>query len=343
MAKNLLPQSLGMKPGTSLIGQFGSTEMRFRPPPTNENPGPGAYGAGGRGPSTRLVLSSELKGGWAPGTALGHVLDLGMPGPGPGAHGTEQHWDSLVTEQRKRWPGIPSKSSFLANSVRECNKPTPINPDPGPGAYNQDNTYHFTSKATGARSPFLAQARAASGSRLLRDMDMKEMAIFSSKSAAHKMPDNNSGAAIDAPRDFPGPGAHTPAFDTVAVRYDKQMRNVLMRSDGGLHTSFHSTAERFKEKEGAAELPGPGAHTIGRWNAEIPANRRPRPAPSVANGSAFLSSDDRFRQKKEHLHTDAVVQFLAYGPEPPGQPTNAQFAMQRVASEVRSVPRGRVR
>ena len=77
MAKNLLPQSLGMKPGTSLIGQFGSTEMRFRPLPTNENPGPGAYGAGGRGPSTRLVLSSELKGGWAPGTALGHVLDLG--------------------------------------------------------------------------------------------------------------------------------------------------------------------------------------------------------------------------------------------------------------------------
>ena len=41
--KNLLAQQLNFHPGTSLIGNFGSTDTRFKPPTTGLTPGPGSY------------------------------------------------------------------------------------------------------------------------------------------------------------------------------------------------------------------------------------------------------------------------------------------------------------
>lgn len=217
--KNLLAQTLNFKPGTSLIGNFGSTDARFKPAANliHDYPGPGAYM-----PLSTQVQSASSR--WSWGTGAGHTLPpAGGPSPGPGNYGTEQHPDGILTTLRRRWPGVASKSAFGSNEERPLNK-SDANGLPGPGKYNTDEASYFVSGQTGARSPFVAQARARTGSRLQRDIDLKTGSVFSSKLAAHGSLAPPAGAI-----DQPGPGSHSPVTDTIGARYDRQQQRRCAR------------------------------------------------------------------------------------------------------------------
>ena len=335
LQKNLLAQQLNFSPGTSLAGSFGTTDSRFKLEPSGgDSPGPGSYQ-----PLQRQVYTSAAR--WSWGTGAGHDVQHAPGGrtPGPGAYGTQQHPCGILTSLRRQWPGIASKSAFGSNAERPLGKTT-VSDVPGPGMYNTEEAGYFVSGvgSTGARSPFLAQARARTGSRLQRDMDLKLGAVFSSRLPAHKMADNGSGAATDAPRDYPGPGAHFPVTDTIAARHERQLRQLHLRSDGGVRTSFDTTASRFEQAAGSApepHNPGPGAHFVSRWSGDQPTTRRPQPrqAPTMSSAGkcAFLSSTDRFASEgRRACSSNAVVQYLAEGPQRIGQPTHAQRAIGQV-------------
>ena len=317
--KNLLAQTLGFTPGTSLIENFGSTDSRFKPPATvlNDYPGPGAYV-----PLNTQVQEASSR--WSWGTALAR----GPPekeSPGPGAYGTEQHPNGILTTMRRRWPGVASKSAFGSNDERPLNK-SHDNKVPAPGKYNTDDASYFSSGQTGARSPYVAAARARTGSRLQRDVDLKVGSVFSSRMAAH-----GSLAPSAASTSQPGPGTHSPVTDTIANRYEHQQHKLQLRSDGGLLTSFDTTASRFKLNKNAPEVfvPGPGAHAVGRWSGVLTTTRRPQRSADPHLG--FLSNSERFGGGgREGMERDAVVQYLANSATI-GQPTHAQRAISQVA------------
>lgn len=347
-SRNLLPQALNFKPGTSLIGNFGSTDTRFKHSASALIPGPGAYHNSLIHTSfgTASKSASTLQSTW--GTGAGHQLaQVSAATPGPGAYGDDQHpCGGILTGIRRKWPGIPAKSAFSSNAAtgRETDRPVPGADMPGPGQYNvEDSSYFRTSAPGGARSPFLAAARQRTGSRLQRDMDAKVGAVFSSRLPSHKLPDNDSGAATDLPRDGPGPSEYAQVSNTIGARFDAQMRQLALRSDGGAFTSFQHTSSRFPE-DGASAVasemghPGPGAHSVRRWTGEKPDPRRPRHEAlhTSAGRCGFLSSSERFDLSGQNRSMpDAVVRFLASGSSGPvGQPTHAQDAMRRVAASV---------
>lgn len=355
--RNLVPQSLGFHPGTSLIGNFGSTERRFRESPNVlPVPGPGAY-------QPRNAACSVAP-TWSWGTSAGHVnaaAEGAAEAPGPGTYGEEQHpCGDLLTGLRRQWPGIAAKSSFGSNAPLPTVAKTTGSGVPGPGQYNPDESSYFLSGpgAGGARSPFIADARARTGSRL-RDNDIKMGAVFSSSVPAHLIPgvDGVSGS------DRPGPGAHSPFGGTIDAASTSQRRAMALRADGGYSHSFGTTAARFRAEGGPSGTIspnlGPGTHTISRWSGEKPSMRRPRhgeaasttghvgdgagPQGRAAGGAArscgFLSSTERFAplasSASSATDADAVVRFLAAESSGPiGQPLSQQAAMRAVRSGI---------
>ena len=129
----------------------------------------------------------------------------------------------------------------------------------------------------------------------------------------------------------------SPVIDALLARV-AQLRQLHLRSDGGVRTSFDTTASRFEQAAGSApepHNPGPGAHSVSRWSGEQPTTRRPQPrqAPTISSAGkcAFLSSADRFAgEGRRACSSDAVVHYLAEGPQRIGQPTHAQRAIGQV-------------
>ena len=337
--KNLLPQSLNFKPGTSLIGNFGSTDDRFKPLPGDQvacdYPGPAAY--------MPIATQVQTRGAqWTWGTGVGHALASGSQvGPGPGAYGAEQHPMGILTTLRRQWPGIASKSAFGSNEERPLAKAGTSGSTPGPGQYDVEEASYFTSgegKGSAARSPFLAAARARTGSRLQRDADLKVGSVFASRLPAHQMPGSGPpGAAVTSAVESeiaarPGPGSHSPQTNTIGERHARQRRQLLLRSDSGTGTSFDTTAERFRDRDNEPEFanPGPGSHDVARWSGEQPSQRRP---PHAAQPLGFLSSSERWNAgSRRDLHRHAVLAYLADGSAGQiGVPTHAQSAIQRAS------------
>lgn len=341
--RNLLPQALGWAPGTSLIGNFGTTDQRFtRLPmdgtPEPHNPGPGAYAPKTYSSVGKVGNLQPSAARWSWGTGAGHVMNLASgPTPGPGAYGSEQTLvPGILTGLRRQWPGIATKSSFGTNAeLPTLKRGADDNGNPGPGRYDSEASTYFTSGAapvSGARSPYPAQARSVTGSRIQRDVDIKTGANFLSKSPAHVLP-------FAGQKDGPAPGDHHPTVDTIAHDYNAKMCRLRLRSDCGRETNFDSTASRFPSEEAKAKQPGPGAHTIERWSGELPNPRKPRhitPDQSSTGGKCgFLTSSERFTRAPEAA-AQSVVDFLAYGEYGPiGQPVHAQQALRNVADSVR--------
>ena len=287
-SKNLLAQTLNFTPGTSLVGNFGSTDERFRPNPVAccDWPAPDAYEAASaldaisRSPPLFSMgpYQRRIKHGGGTSHQLANRPELHQATPGPGAYGLEQTLNSNLTELRRRWPGIASKSAFGSNGKRE---PFPTGDvPPGPGAYHAVEASYFVSGAgrpnVGARCPFLAQARTVTGSRLQRDIDLKVGAVFASRTERGPKPpvDSQAAAASDIPRDSPGPGAHSPLEDTIGQRHERATRRLELRSDRGERHHFGSTATRFSEAGMSA--PAPGAHDVRRWDGSLHTCRRAR-------------------------------------------------------------------
>ena len=339
--RNLLPQTLGWAPGTSLIGSFGSTDTRFKRIPMDNspepfNPGPGAYASRISSLAEHASQASAAK--WSIHGGNGHNPPVTQTRtPGPGAYGAEQHpLGGIMTGLRRKWPGIVTKSSFGSNAELPTLRKMEDDGKPGPGKYNMEESSYFTSAAPGgSRSPFPSQARAITGSRLQRDVDVKTGANFISKSAAHQLPFNGQ-------KDGPGPSQYAPNFDSIDERAGSTMRGMALRSDGGACSSFHHTQARFSESAEVSQqnLPGPGAHTVARWTGEQPSSRRPRSLPRSQQGGncGFLTSAERFSGPRGHESSkDAVLNYLAYGDAGPiGLPTHAQAARRSVAEARRA-------
>ena len=377
-----------------MIGHFGTTDARFKRMAMDgtcepNNPGPGAYAPRTYSSVGKISQLQPTASKWTWGTGPGHNMNLGDAGraPGPGAYGAEQHpMGGILTGLRRKWPGIATKSSFGTNAALPTLKVgADDNGNPGPGNYNAEEATLFTSTApSGARSPYPAQARSVTGSRLQRDVDIKRGANFVSKSPAHELP-------FSGQKDGPGPSEYAPTVGTVGHDFSSRMSKLGLRSgattddspaapppallsllppallapfppcspltpsllplpsvvsDGGASTSFDSTASRFSGSPGdvTGEVPGPGAHTVQRWNAELPSYRRPRKPPVSHTGGkcGFLATSERF-QMPAGAGSGAgggpisVVDFLAYGEAGPvGQPAHAQAALRNVADSLRA-------
>jgi len=349
--RNLLPQDLGFSPGTSLIGNFGATEKRFTKIPLDQapeplNPGPGAYDP----PLSTLHLDGNRwdaerrdRKGW--GTALGHVLDLAAGDtPGPGTYGEEEHpLGGIMTGLRRSWPGVNAMSGFGTNASLPTLQRPPMSKEPGPGQYNVDDASRFKSNTkSGFQSPFIGASRARTGSKLQRDTDSKLHASFASTRPAHKlpMPGDESGAAIDAPNQTrPGPDAYLPCDHTIAAQTTRTQRQVLRRHDGGVYGASFDRDARFGKLadrgEPDSDNPGPGTHTLARFDGHRPSNRRPRSDEAQA---AFLTSEQRFHETRAGTDPDSLIAFLAAGPMGAvGRPVHAQHAASIVAKRAAAV------
>ena len=337
--RNLLPQDLGFSPGTSLIGNFGSTAARFqRIPmdgaPESHIPGPGAYNP----PPIGIHKEARREKSW--GTDLGHKLELAAGGltPGPGTYGDEQQPSGgMLTDLRRSWPGVASMSSFGTNAALPSLKAPPQSDEPGPGQYDVINTAHFLSRSHSAFSPYLSAARSETGSRLRRDMDAKRSASFASTRPAHKLPapGDETGAAISSTFEGPAPNAYLPSDHTIAHHMAKGRMHLSLRPDYGVGSPFATSNPRFRPMgdQCVAELglPGPGAHTLKRFDGEKPSNRRPR-SDTPTTRAPFLVNAARFGSGKAASDPDAILDCLAYGPMGAvGRPLHAQQAGARVA------------
>ena len=341
--KNLLPQSFGFKPGTSMIGSFGSTDTRFKGP-KDALPGPGAYpshvwnkalNVNSRGPHRNSQQ-------WTWGTGAGHNLILaGGESPGPGAYGSGQNLDGdILTDLRRKWPGISTHSGFGSNAPtgRGSSLARFATEAPGPGQYNAEASTYFLSNAPmGTQTPFVAQARTTTGARLQRDVDIKVSSAFASKRPAHILSFDSSGAATSMPRDGPSPLDTHSSTNTIGSEHHARMARLSLRSDAGTRTSFDSTAQRFPESNATSAVSlGPGAHTVSRWTGETPNARRIRHAPpgSSAAKTGFLVSAERFAppgDRGQRGAGDTVMQYLASSSAGPvGQPVHAQSALAQV-------------
>lgn len=332
---NLLSQALGFSPGTSLIGQFGSTDARFKRIPLDNapephNPGPGAYD------------NSPSPGGvsWGWGTGAAHHQNAPAPRdstPGPGAYGTEAHpGGGLLSNLERRRPGKDSASAFGSNVKRS--QPLSGTGTPGPGRYLVEESSIFLSSSNGARSPYVAAARARTGSRLQRELDSKATAVFASRRPAHVLASHASGASSEAISDGPGPTQYAPKAETISARQSRLLQQQ------GVRTSFDSTANRFRRDpmSGVPEPlnPGPGTHLVGRWNGVKDTQRRPRSQlVDKAGRCGFLSSNPRFDGlvpfsgglKAARAQQDKVVAYLAAGAlGPVGTATHTMEALKRI-------------
>ena len=212
-----LAQDYGFAPGQSLIGQFGTTTLRFSEGNTKsvreqDGPGPGAYH-----PSNSSCLNLK---GCIPGfgsDARVHSIAGQQVTPGPGTYGVEMQPDGgFVRELRQRWAGEAGASAFGTNAGSVNTVGSGAYEEPGPGSYNIAESSYFSSKTSGARSPFAGEARARLGSKLKRISDHKQSAAFSDPHSGRKSvrrAQNIRGHALPnegpgSPSPLPGPGAY---------------------------------------------------------------------------------------------------------------------------------------
>ena len=326
--RNVLPQSLGYSPGTYLIGNFGSTEPRFRTIPLDKspeplNPGPAHYGR-------ELPLEKQQRFKVTPkyswGKSPAHARVELPQNPGPGAHETYKE-SATLDELQKRWPGVPSASAFSANAARPDACHGRDASEPGPGQYESVSASFFVSSASGARSPFIAEARRGTGSRLRRAVDTTPSAQFLSRTPARRIFAHPGGASTGGAVEpnVPGPGAYTPGggFDEPPPRersLDEVARLANLRAFDGSEPRFGRLAG---EPTPTPENPGPGAHSVQRWDGVKVSTRRPRLAPG-ARDTGFNSRSVRQPMGGTARPSDtevglAVVDYLANGPlGPPG-------------------------
>lgn len=312
MIRNLLPQQLGYSPGTSLIGNFGSTQPRFQSMQAStdhESPGPGHYNL-----SRSMKQPSPPR--WDGLAGRQDDLFLGPDTPGPGAHALYAE-SGLLNDARRRWPGRPSASGFSANAVRPCLSLTKSKDVVGPGSYEVAASSLFTSQSRHSLSPRTAEARMQTGNRIARSMDNSLNAVFATKSAAHIICAHPIAAktGIEADPKQPGPGQYDP--------YPPQRRAPAYGRQLGSGCGFETSVTRFSRAIGEPEPlphdPGPGAYHTRRWDGRISSKRRPVAAlrDEVAFGTRY--SPPTCSKVTDSEIGQAVVDYLARGAYgPPG-------------------------
>ena len=304
--RNLLPQHLGYEPGTSLIGSFLSTEKRFRHLPLDGkpepfNPGPGAYPVRSPGPSGPTYrCGREVRG----------ARDAPQRTPGVGAYETYSE-SRMLDETQSRWPGEPSASAFSANAARKFEL-VGCADSPGPGRYRHVESSLFSSRSgVSATSPYTGEARWTVGSKLGRAVDTAPSSSFVSRVPAHGAWVHPSGAATAAYPTFPGPGEYAPPPP---------------REPSSTDAAFVSSESRFQTVRGQVvperHNPGPGAHTVKRWDGQLPPQRRPRSLRPEQRDTGFLCRSVRMASAEGAAGSsptdtqvgEAVVAYLATGP-----------------------------
>ena len=194
-----LAQDYGFKPGTYMIGQFGTTAEARATFVPNTNPGPGTYdptvtalghprGLSPRVGSLEVVHHSDTS--WGSDPIPSDRVAAGRDRtPAPGAHGTEVPSDgSMLTQLLRRWPGRVESSAFGSNAVAAV-KSSAVAPYRGPavGEYDPEHGTLFATNSLGGggrgSSPFVAEARRAVGSRKRIASDTKETSSFASTSS----------------------------------------------------------------------------------------------------------------------------------------------------------------
>ncbi len=346
---NVRPQQFGFSPGASLIGNFGSTEPRFRASvPNQHNPGPGEYTP----KSIGSFGTSGKRYGW--GSALAHDgAQTASKTPGPDAYNPTV---DTLKRLEKQWPGRTSASAFGSNASRE--KPRRAGSThvgvPGPGRYNVEECSHFISGpsgASGAHSPFVGAARARTGSRLRRDLDNKETSAFASGSVV-------SGGGTQSAADGDGgvgPGHYAPVGDTIGGRAGAMARRIqtvgARASDGRHWTAFDSTSSRWARDPMSGgpdpNIPGPGAHSVPRWTGQVRTFRKPirdHLKATDRHKCAFLSGSARFvfPHPNGDADTDAVISYLSSGSAGPvGTAAHTQSALGAVGSALGGGATGR--
>lgn len=320
--RNILPQQLGYKPGTSLIGNFGTTQRRFGPLPFDSSPEPLNPGPAHYGESLPLEKQQRFRSSpkWRMGTAAAHGKVILPLTPGPGAHDLYAE-SQMLDDLHKRWPGNPSASAFSSNADR-AGAGTGSDPtEPGPGQYDSAEASLFTSySGAGARSPFLAPARRQLGSKLCRAIDASPGASFVSRSPAQRI-------FATAPSG-PGPGAYTPiqGFDVPRERERPQSEAAGLGNLRGFDVS-QPRFGRLGGEPSSAGNPGPGAHSIGR--GDISSTHKPRrPLPRGVGFSSGAQRSMLGRQRPSDQEVGfQVVDYLANGPlGPPGSGRHAVTA-----------------
>ena len=298
-----LAQHYGFKPGTYMIGQFGTTAEARASMVPNDNPGPGAYdpavtalghprGMSPRVGSLEVVHHSDTSWGSDP-IPSNRVAAVRDRTPAPGVHGAEVPSDgSILTKLIRRWPNRVESSAFGRNA-----EPTPSavvrSAGPGVGAYEPEHGTLFATNSLGGghggrgTSPFVPEARRAVGSRKRIASDTKATSSFASTSSREP---TKVGTVS------PGPTAYTlPAyFDVLAA---KTARKVALRGTRNARESsrgFDTSEERMRRLplDGStdADNPSPAAHAVPRPSqAPITSHHRPRTSPQES-GQGFLSS-----------------------------------------------------
>jgi len=183
-----LAQDYGLKPGSCLIGNFGSTERRFVGPSSQplQRQGPGPAGSSGpAAPAPQYGAAQRRHWGTEP-----RALNKAIPhSPGPGEYG-----GSAVDERKRSWPNAPGSSAFSSNAERSVS--LPANTNPGPGAYEQfaDRGVMRSPSRRGAYWP--ENARVRTGAQGHTDL---------SKSTGRRL---NWHGADETARETPGPSAY---------------------------------------------------------------------------------------------------------------------------------------
>ena len=192
----------GWKPGTYSVGNFGSTEPRFRPvvgtvDDTQSKPSPATYW-----PSADVGHRSAPRWSWASDVARPSAREVAhlRPGIDPTLGGPgcveEHHPGGDLMEHLRRKQNHRDDATAFGTSAAQRAQTAPGTSSPGPAAYDVADSAMLTySRGTLARAN---EARARVGSRLLRSIDGKESAVFCGRAKA---------AAVRRPT--PGPDAYT--------------------------------------------------------------------------------------------------------------------------------------
>ena len=257
----------GWKPGTYSVGNFGSTEPRFRPvvgtvDDTQSKPSPATYW-----PSADVGHRSAPQWSWASDVARPSAREVAhlRPGIDPTLGGPgcveEHHPGGDLVEHLRRKQNHRDDATAFGTSAAQRAQTAPGTTGPGPAAYDVADSAMLTySRGTLARAN---EARARVGSRLLRSIDGKESAVFCGRAKA---------AAVRRPT--PGPDAYTLPSTIRAGGPDPRAKRAAPFATTGARSAFDAA-------KAATASPGPGAHRLRRW---------PPPPPAQAVAGTFLSS-----------------------------------------------------
>jgi hypothetical protein len=300
MPVTLLPQHLGYKPGTSLVGSFSVLAPRFPvkaqdrllPGPADYSPqdlgaGPSAHSP--RGPRPAFLTSEPRQ-----------KITLPSTTPGPGAVDEVVPGGDIATRMQRRWAGVPQRNFGVAKRSMHQS----LGDGPGPGTYDRETSERFMSRCGAARSPYLADARAAAGSTISRSCDSNASAVFVPASHGATRYASRAGFADragrptavsppSAPGPSPGPGHYEQATVVTRAREQHERADAL-RSHG---SAFASSERRFQLRPSpggtlnahAGEGPSPAAYRPPRYSGLKPSQRRPR----SETGAGFISSAPR--------------------------------------------------